>query len=139
MLSRFGPAPRAPATRGGATLATVPAAAQSASEERRFADAQARFDREYQLFRQAVDRYQASRQGAYPAQGYPNGGYPAPAYPAPAYNGGSNGGYDGRYAPPPASAGWRRWGSTPMPTTPASTASAARPIAASPTTAARSA
>ena len=66
-----------------ATLATaLPVAAQSSQEERRFADAQARFDREYQVYRQAVDRYQNARQA----------GYPQPAY-AP--------GYDGGYAPPP--------------------------------------
>ncbi|WP_174291650.1 glycine zipper 2TM domain-containing protein [Sphingomonas bacterium] len=68
-----------------ATLATaMPVIAQSPQEDRRFADAQARFDREYQLYRQAVDRYQSSRQA----------GYPAPAYPGPGYN-------NGGYAPPP--------------------------------------
>ena len=90
MLSRFVATGLALATVGGAMLAPVaPAAAQSAAEDRRFADAQARFDREYQIYRQAVDRYQASRRG----------GYPAPAYPAPGYH---DGGYDnGGYAPPP--------------------------------------
>lgn len=76
-----------------AALATgVPAIAQSAQEDRRFADAQARFDREYQIYRQAVDRYQGARRA-----GYPQGGYPQQAYPAPAP------GYDnGGYAPPSA-------------------------------------
>ncbi|MDB5696362.1 MAG: hypothetical protein JWN21_1905 [Sphingomonas bacterium] len=47
-----------------ATLATaVPAAAQTAQQDRRFRDAQARFDREYQLFRQETDRYAQSRTG----------------------------------------------------------------------------
>ena len=63
-----------------------------AQEDRRFADAQARFDREYQIYRQAVDRYQGARRA-----GYPQGGYPQQAYPAPAP------GYDnGGYAPPSA-------------------------------------
>ncbi len=61
------------------TLATaVPAIAQSAQEERRFADAQARFDREYQAYRQAVDRYQSTRRASYPQPGYPQPGYPQP-------------------------------------------------------------
>ena len=82
-----------------ATLATaIPVAAQSAQDERRFADAQARFDREYQVYRQAVDRYQASRQAGYPQggyqQGYPQGGGYAPQP-----------GYDGGYAPPPPNGG----------------------------------
>ena len=80
MLSRLVTAGLALSIAGGATLVTaVPAIAQSSSEERRFADAQARFDREYQIYRQAVDRYQGARQAPYPS--------PAP------------GGY---YAPPPA-------------------------------------
>ena len=87
MLSRLVTAGLAIAIAGGATLATaVPAIAQSAQEDRRFADAQARFDREYQLYRQAVDRYQSARQA----------GYPAP-YPAPGYNGG---GYPPQLPPP---------------------------------------
>ena len=70
-----------------ATLATgVPASAQSAQEDRRFADAQARFDREYQIYRQAVDRYQNARRAGY-SQGYQQPGYPVPA---PGYD---NGGY----------------------------------------------
>lgn len=96
MLSRFAAAGLMLSTLGAAELApAMPAAAQSAGEERRFADAQARFDREYQIYRQAVDRYTAARQGNYPARGYPDQGYPAPAYPAPAYD-------NGGYAPPPA-------------------------------------
>ncbi len=46
-----------------ATLATAPATAQTASQEQRFRTAQDRFDREYQLYRQEVDRYQAARGG----------------------------------------------------------------------------
>lgn len=88
MLSRFVTAALATATLAGATLATpMPALAQSGAEQQRFMDAQARFDREYQLYRQAVDRYMAARRGGYPGPG---------AYPAP-------GGYDDRgyYSPPP--------------------------------------
>lgn len=65
-------------TVGGA--AAMPAIAQSASDDARFRAAQARFDREYQLFRQETDRYQASR---------------------------DRGGYDDRYAPPPPSGAYR--------------------------------
>jgi hypothetical protein len=88
MLSRLVSAGLALTIAGGATLAAaVPASAQSAQEDRRFADAQARFDREYQIYRQAVDRYQSSR-AAYPAPGYDRGGYNdrgyAPPPPAPA-------------------------------------------------------
>jgi hypothetical protein len=46
-----------------ATLAVAPALAQTASQEQRFRTAQDRFDREYQLYRQEVDRYQAARGG----------------------------------------------------------------------------
>ena len=78
----------------GLVLATltgaVPAVAQSAQEDRRFADAQARFDREYQVYRQAVDRYQNARRAGYPQPAYPQPGYPAPGP-----------GYDTGYAPAP--------------------------------------
>lgn len=46
-----------------ATLVVAPALAQTASQEQRFRTAQDRFDREYQLYRQEVDRYQAARGG----------------------------------------------------------------------------
>lgn len=39
----------------------APAFAQSAQQDARFAQAQARFDREYQIYKQEVDRYQAAR------------------------------------------------------------------------------
>ncbi|KQU55697.1 hypothetical protein ASG67_06090 [Sphingomonas sp. Leaf339] len=44
-----------------ATVAGSPALAQSSAQETRFRAAQERFDREYQLYRQEVDRYQESR------------------------------------------------------------------------------
>lgn len=52
----------------GALAATIamnaaPVAAQSGADEARFAQAQERFDREYQLFRQETDRYQSARGG----------------------------------------------------------------------------
>lgn len=53
----------------GTALAAVPAAAQTAADDARFAQAQARFDREYQLYRQEADRYRAARGG------YDNGRY----------------------------------------------------------------
>jgi hypothetical protein len=57
-------------------LSAVPAVAQSAAEQRRFDDAQARFDREYDLFRQAVDRYRSSRTAGYQGSNYDDrGGY----------------------------------------------------------------
>ncbi len=84
MLSRLVAAGLALTIIGGTTLTTaMPALAQSAQEDRRFADAQARFDREYQLYRQAVDRYRSAR----------DTGYQGPGYPVPPYGGG--------YAPPP--------------------------------------
>ena len=57
----------------------VPAAAQTAADQRRFDDAQARFDREYQIFREEMDRYRASANRT--------GGYrQAPDYRAQGYN-----------------------------------------------------
>ena len=44
-----------------ATVAGFPALAQSSAQESRFRAAQERFDREYQLYRQEVDRYQEGR------------------------------------------------------------------------------
>ena len=64
----------AAAAAAGTALAT-PVAAQSAAEQQRFDQAQERFDREYQAYRDAVDRYVAARQrdqGAYPP---PSDGY----------------------------------------------------------------
>ena len=79
MFSRLVTAGLALAIAGGAIVApAMPALAQSAQEDRRFADAQARFDREYQIYRQAVDRYQSSRPAPYPGRGYDNGGGYAP-------------------------------------------------------------
>lgn len=90
MLRRFVTAGLSLTIVSGATLAiAVPVAAQSSQEERRFADAQARFDREYQLYRQAVDRYQGARQAPYPAPA--PGGYYAPQPQS----------QSGYYAPPP--------------------------------------
>jgi hypothetical protein len=48
--------------------AAAPAVAQSTADDARFAQAQSRFDREYQLYRQEADRYRAAR-GGYQAQG----------------------------------------------------------------------
>lgn len=48
----------------GVALAS-PAAAQTNTEQRRFDDAQARFDREYDLYRQEVDRYRSARSSGY--------------------------------------------------------------------------
>jgi hypothetical protein len=57
----------------GMTLAVAsPVLAQSGADDARFAQAQSRFDREYQLYRQEVDVYQAARS---------RGGYRQPAYP----------------------------------------------------------
>ncbi len=110
-----------------AAAALIPAAAQaqSGADDARFRAAQQRFDREYQIYRQEADRYQASRRGGYVAPGYNgaynNGGYrtaPDTYYPeddvvydpARDYRGGSQyrervvspdervyAGYDGRY------------------------------------------
>lgn len=68
-----------------ATLATaVPATAQSSQDDARFRAAQARFDREYDLYRQEVDRYTSARgrsSGTYRDQSYDSGAYRrAPAY-----------------------------------------------------------
>ena len=71
------------AASAAAGIAT-PALAQTATDQRRFDDAQARFDREYQIFRQEMDRYRAasSRTG-----GYNGGGYrEAPDYRAQGYD-----------------------------------------------------
>ncbi|HEX8383640.1 MAG TPA: glycine zipper 2TM domain-containing protein [Sphingomonas sp.] len=64
-----------------APVLTPPAIAQSAADEARMRQAQDRFDREYQNFRQELDRYQSLRGAGYrgPATG---GGYrTAPAVP----------------------------------------------------------
>lgn len=45
---------------GACAAIALPAAAQSAAEQRRFDDAQQRFDREYQIFRDEMDRYRAA-------------------------------------------------------------------------------
>lgn len=53
----------------------VPAVAQTSADDARFRQAQERFDREYRIFRQEADRYQAARSG------YRGSGYrPAPDY-----------------------------------------------------------
>lgn len=61
------------------TSLAAPALAQSAADEQRFQAAQQRFDREYQIFRQEIDRYQAARTRGYGGrydQGYaPRDGY----------------------------------------------------------------
>ena len=48
--------------------AAAPAVAQSSADDARFAQAQSRFDREYQIYRQEADRYRSAR-GGYQAQG----------------------------------------------------------------------
>ena len=59
-----------------ATPAVAAAAlAQSASEDARFRAAQERFDREYDVYRQAVERYRNARGGGGYAQPYDDGGY----------------------------------------------------------------
>jgi len=50
----------------------APASAQSSAADARFRAAQDRFDREYRIYRDAVDRYQSER-------GRPTAGYPAQA------------------------------------------------------------
>ncbi|MEK9211147.1 glycine zipper 2TM domain-containing protein [Sphingomonas sp. 2378] len=70
-------------------ITAVPATAQSAADDVRFRAAQARFDREYQIYRQEVDLYQSRRDRG----GYDDGDY-RPAPPPP----GGPGGY--RVAPP---------------------------------------
>jgi hypothetical protein len=59
----------------GMTLAVAsPVLAQSGADDARFAQAQSRFDREYQLYRQEVDVYQAARsRGGYRQPSYPQG------------------------------------------------------------------
>ena len=58
------------------SLLAAPVAAQSSADDARFAQAQERFDREYQIFRQELDRYQSTRGGLRRDEGYrPNGGY----------------------------------------------------------------
>jgi len=78
-------------------VAALPAAAsaQSAAADARFRTAQDRFDREYQVYRDEVARYQAAR-GGRPAAPYPpRGGYRnAPDQYDPAYDGEDVGYYD---------------------------------------------
>ena len=67
MLTRF-----ITAAAAVATLATaMPAVAQSRADDQRFRAAQARFDREYQIFRQESDRYANARGRV----GYNDSGY----------------------------------------------------------------
>ncbi|SEN19699.1 Glycine zipper 2TM domain-containing protein [Sphingomonas gellani] len=55
---------------------TAPVTAQTTADQRRFDDAQARFDREYDLYRQEVDRYRAARSSGYRPGAYDDrGGY----------------------------------------------------------------
>ena len=58
-------------------LLAVPAVAQNAADDARMRQAQDRFDREYQTFRQELDRYQSARGGYRAPGGYrsPNSGY----------------------------------------------------------------
>ncbi len=53
----------------------APAIGQTTAEQRRFDDAQARFDREYDLYRQEVDRYRSARTVGYQGDDYQDGGY----------------------------------------------------------------
>ncbi|WP_188658860.1 glycine zipper 2TM domain-containing protein [Sphingomonas metalli] len=46
-----------------ATLVAAPAIAQSSADDARFRAAQERFDREYDIYRQEVDRYRNARSG----------------------------------------------------------------------------
>lgn len=72
MLTRFTTAVALAAS----ILAAAPAVSQNTAEQRRFDDAQARFDREYDLYRQAVDRYRSARTAGYQGSGYDErGGY----------------------------------------------------------------
>lgn len=80
------------ATVATATLAlAAPATAQSAADAARFAQAQARLDRELQVFRQEFDRYAALRgRGGNTGPRYDNR-YGQPRLPDPQYdNGGGN-------------------------------------------------
>ncbi|WP_454280789.1 glycine zipper 2TM domain-containing protein [Sphingomonas sp. Marseille-Q8236] len=81
----------------------VPAAAQSAADDARFRAAQARFDREYQIYRQEVDLYQSRRdRGGYddgdyrpaPPPGGPGGHRVAPPIPARGYSSNAEPYYD---------------------------------------------
>ncbi|WP_436812489.1 glycine zipper 2TM domain-containing protein [Sphingomonas sp. DT-204] len=85
----------AAAAAAGTALAT-PAAAQSAAEQQRFDQAQERFDREYQTYRDEVERYVAARQrdqGSYRDDlPPPNGGYRRAPDPYPGDR--DEGGYD---------------------------------------------
>lgn len=56
MLTRF-----LTAAAAVATLAAVPAVSQTRADDDRFRQAQQRFDREYQIFRQEADRYAQAR------------------------------------------------------------------------------
>ena len=83
-----------------ATLVTaIPAVAQSPADDSRFRAAQDRFDREYRIFQQETQRYQAVRgRGGYSApQGYPQGYNGAPPPVAYQQNGYSE--QDDRYDP----------------------------------------
>ena len=80
------------------TATAIPATAQTAAQDARFRAAQARFDREYQIYRQEVELYQSER-----SQGdYDDGGY----RPAPPPPGSGPGGY--RVAPPRPADGYDR-------------------------------
>ena len=86
------------------TLTAIPATAQTAAEDARFHAAQARFDREYQIYRQELDLYMSERGRG--GGGYDDGYY-RPAPPPPGVPGGS-GGY--RVAPPVPADGYARNG-----------------------------
>ncbi|MBO9711946.1 glycine zipper 2TM domain-containing protein [Sphingomonas sp.] len=99
-MKRFPALTAAALAAASALVAATPAAAQRgdyryvAPEEQRFYDAQARFEREYEIFQQEFDRYRAWRaQNPGPRPGYPGpGGYQGPG----GYNGGPGGYYDDR-------------------------------------------
>ena len=90
MLSRLLTAAATAAT----LIAAVPAIAQSPQDDSRFRAAQDRFDREYRIFQQEMQRYQAARgRGGYSApQGYQGG------YQQQGYNGGPAGYQQSGYA-----------------------------------------
>lgn len=85
-------------------MTAVPAAAQSAADDARFRAAQARFDREYQVYRQEADRYMSRMgrdygddRGYAPPPSPPSGpgGYRvAPPVPADGYDGNAEPYYD---------------------------------------------
>ncbi len=55
------------------TATAIPATAQTAAQDARFRAAQARFDREYQIYRQEVDLYQSERsRGGHKRNGDPS-------------------------------------------------------------------